>query len=485
MVAVVVWAAMGTLRRHELADLLDHLSDVAPPLLGVPDESDPDELLGSHQYPEEEDSQLHSTPRRSERLRARAKCYPGLETSPKGQSDGQLVFWDVFPVMHAGVNSGKTRRASVIRLAKYVFVTAFGVFLRTATRPEVIAEPLVFHSLYIDPEVQILFAHEIRLRRGAKESTVEFTMHPLWHCNTQVDAPKRIHVPNKFVTEKILPALARLARTRFDKTRPVAEPAPTTATQSRPGEAEMGPRCTTAAAAGDRQRRLGLHGVALFAARSLFRSLDETLFAKLMPVDAYERASPFLQDFQKLHKWNLFDATPFVLVQTPNYGKSLWSERPCPVEKLRPTALAVVRCVRQLADADLAHNDVRLPNLVKCSDGGVKLIDFDRCTRLARPLPPSCQAALCLELPGVTQCAPLALHQTTVCILLLAGTRLFPRPRDAYLFTEKYFRRHPPHPAIADIVHALVPPGYEMLARPWKSCGPQPSWLLEKLPESL
>ncbi|KAJ4458111.1 hypothetical protein PAPYR_6225 [Paratrimastix pyriformis] len=411
--------------------------------------------------------------------------YPGLDHLT-GCSDGHLVFWGDFPVLRVEINSGIARRDSCIRLMKYMFVTAFGVFLRTAARSEAATRPLVFHSLYIDPKVQILFANSIKLvDESAHESSVEFSMTPLWHrkkASTQSRASGIFIVIfgsfSLLVTTKILPALARIADTNFGET-PLDPPERLGLLPDgllfnvdelalADGNFNADERATADGnfkvdelATGDGKHRkpkwlhvplhpararLGATEARAVGARSLFYRTDDRYYAKLMPSDAFDRASRFLPRVLVLHKWNLFDAE-FVLVRMPNYGTSLWKARP-PPENLRATALAVVRCVLELATAGLAHNDVRLPNLVVTG----------------HRLPLSCRGISCLDQPAqIKTCARLALHQTAVCVLILAGVSAFPLVSDGYQFTEEYFQKHPPAPQVADIVRALVPRGYNQL----------------------
>eukprot|EP00708_Paratrimastix_pyriformis_P003799 GAFH01002597.1.p1 GENE.GAFH01002597.1~~GAFH01002597.1.p1 ORF type:complete len:203 (-),score=19.32 GAFH01002597.1:362-970(-) len=168
------------------------------------------------------------------------------------------------------------------------------------------------------------------------------------------------------------------------------------------------------------------------------------------------------KDVSVLHEFRLFDAV-YRLVMMPDYGPTLAREV---TGDYRQLAFELVQLGSRLADANLAHNDLRPANLVRVPGEGLGAIDFDRCCPLNWPQLPD-RIVNCAEVPRILGPAPLLLHQTCLCLMRL-NPKHIPVPDMGgarYLITREYLGdlSQELKEALApvwDIIVGLVPEGY-------------------------
>ncbi|KAJ4455075.1 hypothetical protein PAPYR_10053 [Paratrimastix pyriformis] len=370
-------------------------------------------------------------------------------------SDLQVCYRQAFPVFHGMINRGTNRLASLRQALRYVFVSAFGIFVRTAQTPRL-------YFLYIDHELVLLGSAAIMILAGHQlsfEARREWATLPV--INPSVLAPLAAQLTALLRgAVKTLFADAPLIRQVEDSLREAATILTSQIGEDgRPTEIQA---CDTGILPdslllpdfprdGGKWERMpaGRPVDGPTAARNLYHRVGPTSsstaaaaapaagaapspppleYIKLIPTYtwSYQKSLPGVT---RLQQWAVFDLL-YSLVGYPDYGKTL-HDAPPSAELILPTAHRILVLVIELATDYLCHNDLRLPN-VAWQPGRpetVQIIDFDRAAPLGTWHPFDRPT---VEVPAPRGTAKLVLLQTSLLLRRLGAGRQKALPNDPH-----------------------------------------------------
>ncbi|KAJ4454418.1 hypothetical protein PAPYR_10868 [Paratrimastix pyriformis] len=391
--------------------------------------------------------------------------FPSLSTGEfGGASDLQLVI-DKRPLFNLEVNHHMHRKESIVQYLKYSFLSALGLFIAHPT----MSAPC--YGIYIDHKCAFVSSHQIVAMKGPDASELRFEVKMIDHAFVSPEQAKEAAKAEKIASKAEKTASKAKAEAKGTVLKKCEERAMAVRTATAVAlvgrllaggtrQTICGSLRTLAARGFDpvpdgalvgilpdhlllqlqpktepvRWERLapGRSASGHVSARNLYVIPAERppgatagaagaagaptplAYLKLMPRLAYNRYRRYMLTVGKddpavLHVWMIFDNF-WTFVRMPTLGESLATAPPRDATTQLAVARALVGQVIRLVELGVAHNDLRLANVVwrPSNPESVRIIDFDRCTDLdevlsvthhSKDVPEVCSAWLRCSLP--------------------------------------------------------------------------------------